>query len=565
MLRILSIKSEEIKKGYIIIAVFTLFSQFLALIRENIFSKVLGAGIDLDLYNASFKITDIIFIASATLISTFVLIPILSRKEKEDEDLKKKQNKLKEKEENKNTENTEIKKYINKVFTTFSLYIAVLVLIFLVFTPQIVSFIFEDYKGVELEKLIEITRISLFAPFFMSIANIFISINQIKNYFLPYALMSVLNNISIILATLFLYPKYGVKGMIYGVVIGGFLYLAIHFPTVIKEKLFPKFSSFLTWNEILKIFSISLPRTIGIFSFTLIMIYISSKLPKLGEGYLSFFNWAFILSSVPSGFLGMAYSIAAFPKLSKLFVQNKTEEFSKEIALIFKNIIFFGLPISLFFVLFSKEFVALIYWNNNFTEEKLYIVSTALSILSVSILFQSFSFVLTRAFFAIENTIIPLIMNIISLIFIFISISFVFGFPEYLINLFGIENIFSNSLTNNEKFFIASWLYSIVFFILSVGMFLMMKKKVKGFCVLKGISLFKKIIIDFITVVILYFLYKFFSENYLLENGQMNSLYTLIIFTIIALIVFSVISKIFKENEYLNLENAILRKLKIKK
>jgi O-antigen/teichoic acid export membrane protein len=57
----------------------------------------------------------------------------------------------------------------------------------------------------------------------------------------------------------------------------------------------------------------------------------------------------------------MAYSIAAFPKLSKLFIENKIEEFSREISDIFKNIIFFGLPISLFFIIFSKEFVALIY------------------------------------------------------------------------------------------------------------------------------------------------------------------------------------------------------------
>jgi len=68
-----------------------------------------------------------------------------------------------------------------------------------------------------------------------------------------------------------------------------------------------------------------------------------------------------MLSTVPSGFLGMAYSVAAFPKLSKLFIQEKYDEFSNEISKVFKSIIYFGAPITLFFVIFSKDLVSLIY------------------------------------------------------------------------------------------------------------------------------------------------------------------------------------------------------------
>jgi Na+-driven multidrug efflux pump len=74
------------------------------------------------------------------------------------------------------------------------------------------------------------------------------------------------------------------------VVGGAFLYLIIHFPTIIKDKNFPKFSSFLSKKEIIKIFSISMPRTIGIFSFALILTYIMSKLSTIGDGYITFFN-----------------------------------------------------------------------------------------------------------------------------------------------------------------------------------------------------------------------------------------------------------------------------------
>ena len=453
MFKFLFIKSEEIKKGVVILAVFTLLSQLLALVRENIFSKVVGAGIDLDLYNASFRITDILFLLSATLISTFVLIPILNKKEFNDE----KNNLI-------GTEKSQTKIYINKVFTTFFVYLSVLLILFIIFTPQIISLIFSKYSGEDLEKFITITRMALIAPFFMSIANIFISINQIKHYFLPYALMSILNNLSIIFATYFLYPIYGLKGMIFGVVLGGVLYFSIHLPTILKEKMFPRFTSFLTFSEIVKIFSISLPRTIGIFSASLMIIYITSKVSLLGDGYISYFNWAFMLSTVPSGFLGMAYSVAAFPKLSKLFIQEKYDEFSNEISKVFKSIIYFGAPITLFFVIFSKDLVSLIYWTKKISFENMQLVSISLSILSLSILFQSFNFVLTRAFFAIENTKIPFMVNIIGLIFLVFSGNLVFS---GIITDFSIE----------EKFFIISALYSFVFLLISIFLFILLKAK----------------------------------------------------------------------------------------
>lgn len=545
MFKFLFIRSDEIKKGFMILAFFTLLSQLLALVRENIFSKIIGAGIDLDLYNASFRVTDIVFVSSATLISTFVLIPILNRKDNENE---KKNNICK-----KNGEDLK-KDYINRVFTTFFIYLIFLIVLFFIFMPQIISIMFPYYNGLVFEKIVYISRIALLSPFFMSLANIFISINQVRNYFLPYALMSILNNLSIIFATVFLYPKYGLNGMMIGVIGGAFFYLVIHFPTVIKENSFPKFSSFLTIKEIKKMFSISIPRTVGIYASVLMLTYMNSKVSSLGDGYVSYFSWAFVLSTVPSGLLGVAYSVAAFPKLSKLFIENKIEEFSSEISSVFRNIIFFGLPVSLFFIIFSKDLVALIYWSDNFSEDKLFTVSVTLSILSASILFQSFNFVLTRAFFAIENTKIPFMINFLGLSFL-VFIGEVF-FNSNLKVLMNIDN-------SDNKLFILSIIYSLTFFLISFGLFLILKRKVKGLCVLKDIELSKKIIINFLTSIGVYFLYNFFEKFFEINTGQLSSFMKLSIFFTLFLIIFVIISKILKEKEYLNLERVILKKIKL--
>jgi hypothetical protein len=151
----------------------------------------------------------------------------------------------------------------------------------------------------------------------------------------------------------------------------------------------------------------------------------------------------------------------------------------------------------------------------------LVLISTALAFFSFSILFQSFNFVLTRAFFAINNTYVPFVMNVLGLIFLVTAGSFVFEnfFNIELVNNLLKDNYLSNFSADN-KFLIMSALYSLIFFLLSMGLFLVFKVKIKNLCVLKNISIVKKIMVNVFTFSTLYFLYKEFSARYFVENGQ---------------------------------------------
>src|SRR3989344_636590 len=65
-----------------VLALLTLASQALALLRDRTFAHLFGAGPTLDLYYGAFRIPDVVFALVASLVSAYVLIPRLAGRER---------------------------------------------------------------------------------------------------------------------------------------------------------------------------------------------------------------------------------------------------------------------------------------------------------------------------------------------------------------------------------------------------------------------------------------------------------------------------------------------------
>ena len=65
-----------------LLAFFAIASQVLALVRDRLLASYFGAGQTLDIYYASFRIPDFIFITVGSMVSVSVLIPFLVEKTK---------------------------------------------------------------------------------------------------------------------------------------------------------------------------------------------------------------------------------------------------------------------------------------------------------------------------------------------------------------------------------------------------------------------------------------------------------------------------------------------------
>jgi len=299
--RILNLIHKEIRglhEAAYLLGVFAILSQLLALVRDRLLANFFGAGTVLDIYYAAFRIPDLIFVGVASLVSVYVLIPFFSEI----------------------NSRTELRRFINSIFSVFAFAITAISATVFVFTPQLLSVLFPGLAGGEyFTDLVLLTRILLVQPFFLGISGLFASITQTHQRFILYALSPLLYNVSIIGGLLFLYPLFGISGLGIGVVIGAFLHMFIQIPYLFGSNLMPRLTVSINFSDVKRVILLSLPRTLALSSTQITFLFLIAFASLMIPGSITIFSLSFNLQSVPLVIIGASYSVAAFPTLAKLF------------------------------------------------------------------------------------------------------------------------------------------------------------------------------------------------------------------------------------------------------
>ena len=446
-----------------LLGLFALLSQILGLFRDRMLASSFGTGEFLDIYYSSFRIPDFIFVSVASIVSLSVLIPFITEKMNRSEE--------------------ETKKFIGSIFSFFSILIISTSFIAYFLIPYLIPFIFKGMQGsLHLPELILMTRILLISPILLGFSNFFAGITQVGKRFLIYALSPIFYNFGIIVGIIFFYPIYGIYGLAYGVILGAFMHLAIQLPFVSISNLFSFGVLKINWLEIKNIVIISIPRTItlGMSQFSiLILLGIASLMEK---GSISVFNFAFNLQSVPLSIIGVSYSVAAFPMLSKLFIDGNKEKFLESIITGARHIIFWSVPVSVLFIVLRAQIVRVIYGAGHFDWSSTKLVAATLAIFSISVLAQSLILLFVRGYYATGNTSKSLWTNVLSGMF---TIAFAFG----LVKLFStslffknfIENLFRVDGLSDTSVLMLAFGFTLASIVNCIMLWIMFEKSFKGF------------------------------------------------------------------------------------
>lgn len=381
-----------------LLGAFALLSQILALFRDRLLAHFFGAGAVLDTYYAAFRLPDIIFVAIASIVSVYVLIPFLAEKSAI--------SKLKEKE------------FINTIFSAFFLIIITVSVVAFIFTPQLMKLFFPGLTDTaQFADLILLTRVLLLQPIFLGISNLFASITQIHRKFVLYALSPVLYNIGIIVGIVFFYPNFGFIGLGLGVVLGAILHLGIQIPFIIRNKFLPKVTFGIIgerFNDVKKVILLSLPRTLALSAHQISLLFLISFASLMASGSIAVFNLSFNLQSVPLTIIGVSYSVAAFPTLAKMFSNGEKKEFLGQVLTASKHIIFWSFPAIVLFIVLRAQIVRVILGSGEFDWADTRLTAAALALFAVSIAAQGLVLLFVRGYYAAGNTKKPLILNLVS-------------------------------------------------------------------------------------------------------------------------------------------------------
>jgi putative peptidoglycan lipid II flippase len=420
-----------------LLASFAFLSQLLALVRDRLLAHSFGAGISLDIYYGAFRIPDLIFAAVASMVSISVLIPFFSGKiDKENEGQNKEANK-------------EAREFMNNIFTAYFLVMVFVSLIAYALIPYLARFILPALKDTEaIAEFVSLSRILLLQPIALGLSNLFGSLTQVTNRFYVYALSPIFYNFFIILGIIFLFPYFGLQGVVIGVVLGSVIHALIQVPTVLRLGIFPKFITNIKFETLKSVVMISIPRTLTLSLNSLELIFITSYASFMLEGSIAIFNFSLNLQSVPFAIIGVSYSLAAFPTLSKLFGSGEREKFLEHIMVATRHIIFWSLPVMALFIVLRAQIVRVILGSGSFDWNDTRLTAACLALFVFSLVAQSLELLFVRGYYASGNTRKPLTINIIFSIitiilpFIFIKIFNQVEFIKYFVeSLFKVEDI----------------------------------------------------------------------------------------------------------------------------
>jgi len=429
--RVLSAVYREVRglhQAAYVLAIFAFGSQILALIRDRLLAHQFGAGLELDLYYTAFRIPDLLFVLFASMLSVYVLIPFIADSKE-------------------GSSESSAREVMSEVFTFFIVAYVSLAALLALFAPQIVAMFFPGFSE-HTEELSLLMRILLLQPFFLGLSSLFAVITQMGHRFVLYAVSPLIYNVGIIGGVLFLYPVSGLKGLVFGVVIGAIGHAFIQLPFILKSKMSPSLMVFTRFKNIPRILETSVPRALTLALHQLVLLGLIGFASTMTEGSVAVLQFGFNLQSVPLAIIGVSYSVAAFPMLASLYAEGKMDAFRAHIMTAFRHIIFWSLPILALIIVIRAQLVRVVLGSGAFSWEDTRLTAAVLSLFIISLLAQAIHLLMVRAFYAVGNTRIPFCVTLVSsggAIFLAILFQYLFSvsevFRETLESLFRVSGV----------------------------------------------------------------------------------------------------------------------------
>ncbi|MFT5036888.1 MAG: putative peptidoglycan lipid II flippase [Candidatus Azotimanducaceae bacterium] len=393
--RMLSLVYKEVRglhQAAYVLALFAFGSQLLALVRDRMLAHQFGAGYELDLYYAAFRVPDLMYVLFASTLSVYVLIPFVAKARTNHDD------------------DVHARHILSQVFTFFLVVYSVLALILCIFAPVIATWFFPGLGSDP--TFVLLLRILLLQPFLLGVSSLFGVVTQLGHRFILYALSPLLYNVGIIFGIAVLEPLFGLSGLAYGVVLGAFGHMIIQLPFVQKSSLRFSITNRISFTELREILAVSIPRAFTLSLNQLVMLVFVSIASLMAVGSVSVYQFAYNLQSVPLAIIGVSYSVAAFPILAQLCAKKSFDLFNLHVITTLRHIIFWALPTIALILVIRAQLVRVVLGSGAFDWSDTRLTAAVLALLSLSLLAQAINLLAVRAFYAGGFTRIPFYASI---------------------------------------------------------------------------------------------------------------------------------------------------------
>lgn len=382
-------------RATIIIAVLTLLSRVTGFLRDLLLARNLGLSSQTDIYFAAFRVPDFIYnlLILGTLSAAF--IPVFTKYYLKDKD--------------------EAWRIANSVFNISVATVGLLSLLVFIFAEPLTKIIAPGFNAIETAQTTALTRILLISPIIFTASSVFSSALLSFKKFIWVNTAPLLYNLGILVGIIFLYPKFGLKGLAFGVIIGAVLHASIQLPQLIAMGW--KWRPLWEWRNkgVQQIVRLFVPRVMGLDISYINLIIVTIIGSTLSRGTIAAYNFASNIQTVPLGIFAISTALAVFPVMSEQFAKKQLNAFIDTFNHAFVRIVYLILPMSVMLLLLRAYIVRLLLGYGKCDWTCTITTLDTLGILSLSLIAQSLIPLLSRAFYARQNTKIPVLIGLASM------------------------------------------------------------------------------------------------------------------------------------------------------
>jgi putative peptidoglycan lipid II flippase len=376
----------------ILLAGFAL-SRVIGLGREIVLSAQFGTGEEYDLFVAAFRIPDVVFtlVAGGALGST--LVPVFAERDASGNP-------------------GAAARLASTVFNLIALAAGAVALIGIALAPWLAPLLGPGFSPEQQIRLALLIRILLVQPVLLGISEVFGRYLNVRGHFLAPAFAPALYNVPIILAALAAGPALGAVGLAIGVVAGALLYFLVQVPAALSWGL--RFTPRLDLRDpaLRQIVRLMVPRMIGQGAVQLSFIATTRLASQQGEGAIAALNYAWILTMLPLGPLGMAIGNAALPTMSAQAARGELDALGDTARRTLTSILFMIVPAALLLATVGLPIVQAIYERRAFTVESSTLTATVLAFYASGLPAHGAIEILTRTFYALQDTRTPVAVGV---------------------------------------------------------------------------------------------------------------------------------------------------------
>jgi putative peptidoglycan lipid II flippase len=373
----------------------------MGMVRDMVQSRLFGAGLATDAFIAAFQIPNMLrrFFAEGALTSAFVptFTEVYSQKGED-----------------------EARELANACFTLLTIVMALVTLLGILFSPQIVALMFPGFVSTpsKMELTVFLNRLMFPYIFFVSLVALCMGIlNTVRHFFTP-AISTVFLNLSMIGCAILLHNRFQVPivALAVGVLLGGVLQLLLQIPTLYGKGFVLRPSFAFNHPAIRKIVLLMGPSIFGVGVYYLNITVGNILASLLPQGSVSYLYYAQRLFEFPQGIFTVSVAQAVLPSMSRQAAAGDMDALKESLGFGLRLTLFVTIPAMVGLMVCATPIFTLLFMGGEFDYLKAVNCASALVYYSVGLSMVAMVRVLAPAFYSLKDTRTPVIVALIAFV-----------------------------------------------------------------------------------------------------------------------------------------------------